>query len=171
MKTLHVLRHTKSDWSDATLDDHDRPLNARGKKARKLIARHVDGWDVDLVVCSTAVRARATADPVIAALGCPVLYVSEIYDAGVGQLLDVLRTLPDDVGTAMLVGHNPGVEQLTTELCGASPRYPTGGLGTIELAVDHWADVRRSCGVLVAHTTPAALSEATLREVPDDRQD
>jgi phosphohistidine phosphatase len=171
MRTLHVLRHTKSDWSDPDLDDHDRPLNARGRKARKLIARHVAGWDVDLVVCSTAARARATADPVIAALGCPVLYVFEVYDAGAGQLLDVLRSLPDEVGSAMLVGHNPGLEQLTAELCGSSPRYPTGGLGTIELDVAHWADVRRGTGTLIAHTTPAALSEAALREPPDDRQD
>ena len=60
MKTLHLLRHAKSDWSDAVVADHDRPLNRRGKQGRRGIAEHVKDWKVDLVVCSTAQRARAT---------------------------------------------------------------------------------------------------------------
>ena len=61
MKTLHLLRHAKSDWSGEGVADHDRPLNRRGKQARRVIAEHVKDWKVDLVVCSTAQRARATA--------------------------------------------------------------------------------------------------------------
>jgi phosphohistidine phosphatase len=157
VKTLHLLRHTKSDWSDPGLADHDRPLNERGKRARKVIARHVRGWPVDLVVCSTAVRARATAKPVIEALHAPVVYESAIYEAHVSELLDVVQALPDDAATVLMVGHNPGFEDLTFVLCGTTPPYPTGGLGTIELAVDRWSAAGPGTGTVVAHVNPAEL--------------
>ena len=157
MKTLHVLRHAKSDWSDPSLDDHDRPLNARGKKARRRVADHVRGWPVDLVVTSTATRAVATAEPVAEALGCPIREEPAIYDAGAGDLVDVVQGLPDDAGVVLLVAHNPGVEQLTHALCGTTPPYPTAALGTIELDVDAWRDVTPGNGRLVGHVTPAEL--------------
>jgi phosphohistidine phosphatase len=141
------------------LPDHDRPLNGRGNRSRALIAEHVRGWPVDLVVCSTAVRARATAEPVIEALGCPVQYEQVIYDEGVYGMLDLLRQLPDSLGAALFVGHNPGMEQLTSTLTGAHVRYPTAALGTIELQVDRWADASAVCGTLTAHITPADLAD------------
>ena len=64
MKTLHLLRHAKSDWSEPAVADHDRPLNRRGKRARSVVAEHVAGWNVDLVVCSTTRHARQSAKPV-----------------------------------------------------------------------------------------------------------
>jgi phosphohistidine phosphatase len=157
MRRLHLLRHAKSDWSDPSVADHDRLLNRRGKRTRKVIARHVAGWSVDLVLCSTAVRARATAKPVIAALGCGVRYERGLYTAGGGELLELVRALPDDVDTVMLVGHNPSLEELTATLCGSSPRYPAGALGTIEFTIDHWAHVAPGSGTLTAHVTPAQL--------------
>src|SRR5207245_2758976 len=81
MKTLHLLRHAKSDWSEPAVADHDRPLNRRGKRARTIVATHVAGWQVDLVVCSTARRARQTAKPVVAVLGCRVQYEEALYAA------------------------------------------------------------------------------------------
>jgi phosphohistidine phosphatase len=158
MKTLHLLRHAKSDWSDPSLDDHDRPLNQRGRKARKLIARHVKGWPVDLIVCSTATRARETIEPVAEALGCPVTYEPAIYGADVPELLAVVRALPGDAGTVLLVGHNPGFEDLAGDLSGSFDRFPTAALGTIELDVEHWADVGPGAGRLVTMVTPSDLS-------------
>jgi len=157
---LYLLRHAKSDWSDPTLTDHERPLNRRGKRARRLIAHHVDGWPVDLVICSTARRARSTARPVVEALGCRVRYDDEVYAADADALLDIIRGLPDTIVNAMLVGHNPSLEELTELLCGSSPAYPTAALGTIELAVGRWVDVEPGCGILRAHITPKDL-EAT----------
>lgn len=157
MKTLYLLRHAKSDWSDPSLDDHDRPLNRRGKRARELIAAHVAGWPVDLVVCSTAVRARATAKPVVAALGCELQFEPAIYEASAGNLLEVVQHLPDEAGAVMLVGHNPGFEILTSVLCGDSPAYPTAALGTITLDVQHWAGAEPGSGRLTALVAPADL--------------
>ncbi len=159
MKTLYLLRHAKSDWSDPSLDDHDRPLNRRGKRAREQIAAHVAGWPVDLVVCSTAVRARATAKPVVTTLGCEVQFDPAIYEASAGDLLDVVQHLPNEASAVMLVGHNPGFEVLTSVLCGDSPAYPTAALGTITLDVPRWADAEPGSGRLVGLVTPAELAD------------
>jgi len=155
--TLHLLRHAKSDWSDETLADHDRPLNRRGKRARKAIARHVAGWPVDLVVCSTATRAQATAEPIVETLGCPLRRERALYGADVDELFDVVRALPTDVATVMIVGHNPGIEDFSATLCGRTVRYPTAALGTVELPNERWTDVAPMSGTLVAHVTPAEL--------------
>jgi phosphohistidine phosphatase len=157
VKTLHLLRHAKSDWGDSALPDHDRPLNKRGKRARMAVADHVAGWTVDLVVCSTANRARATAKPVVTALGCPVRYDDAVYAADAAGLLAVVRGLDDEAGAVMLVGHNPSTEDFTELLCGETPAYPTAALGTVELAVDHWADVAPGSGTLTGFVTPAQL--------------
>jgi phosphohistidine phosphatase len=157
MKTLHLLRHAKSDWSDERLSDHERPLNKRGRKARETVAKHVAKWHVDLVVCSTAQRARETAEPVVAALGCKVRYDDALYGASPRELLDVVRVLPSDLRVVMLVGHNPSMEDFTELLCGDSPAYSTGALGTIALDVDEWADVDPGSGSLVGFVTPKQL--------------
>ncbi len=124
MKTLHLLRHAKSDWSGDGVADHDRPLNRRGKQARRVIAEHVKDWKVDLVVCSTAQRARATAKPVVAALGCEVRYDDALYEATPGILLTVVRALPDADNWVMLVGHNPTMEEFTELLSREVARVP-----------------------------------------------
>jgi phosphohistidine phosphatase len=157
VKTLHLLRHAKSDWSGA-VPDHERPLNKRGKRARGEVASYVSGWSVDLVVCSTARRARATAKPVVAALECEECLDDALYTAhGPEDLLTVIRSFSDELESVMVVGHNPWIEELTAVLCGAGPAYPTAALGTVELDVVGWADVAPGSGTLVAHVTPAEL--------------
>ena len=160
MKTLYLLRHAKSDWSEPAVADHDRPLNRRGKRARKIVATYVAGWRVDLVVCSTARRARQTAKPVVAVLGCRVQYEEALYAAFPARLLEVVRTLSDRNESVMLVGHNPSLEEFTAMLCGQSPDYPTAALGTIELSIDTWDEVSPGCGTLAAFVTATQL-EAT----------
>jgi phosphohistidine phosphatase len=164
MKTLHLLRHAKSDWSDPARSDHDRPLNRRGKRARKAIARYVTGWPVDLVVCSTAKRARATAKPVVEALHCEVRYEPAVYTGSASELLHVVRDIPDRARTVMLVGHNPSIEDLTQTLCGTSPRFPTAALGTIELGLEHWREVAPRSGTLAGLVTAAELDPAARRQ-------
>ena len=159
MKTLHLLRHAKSDWSDTSLDDVARPLSQRGKRARKVIARHVAGWRIDLIVCSPAVRAKATAKPLIDVLGCPVRYDDTLYAADADDLLGITRGLLENTWSAMFVGHNPSLEEFTALLCGTSPRYPTGALATLELDVEHWSDTPGECATLTAMVTPAQLRE------------
>jgi phosphohistidine phosphatase len=159
MKTLHLLRHAKSDWSDPSIDDFARPLNRRGKRARKLIARHIAGWQIDVVVCSPASRAKATAKPLIEALGCPVRYDDRMYAADADDLLGITRGLPDIASSVLFIGHNPSIEDFTAMLCGSSPSYPTGALGSLELDVEHWSDTTVRSASLAALVTPAQLAE------------
>jgi phosphohistidine phosphatase len=160
MKTLYLLRHAKSDWSEPAVADHDRPLNRRGKRARKIIATYVAGWPVELVMCSTARRARQTAKPVVAVLGCPVQYEEALYAAVPARLFEVVRTLSDGNESVMLVGHNPSLEEFTAMLCGQSPDYPTAALGTIELSIDTWDEASPRCGTLSAFVTATQLEAA-----------
>ena len=154
MKTLHLLRHAKSDWSDPALADRDRPLNPRGKRARLVVADHIAGWKVDRVVCSPARRARATAKPVVKMLGCPVSYESAVYDAVPEHLFDTIRALSDRDESVMLVGHNPSLEELAAILCDQSFTFPTAGLATVNLSIKRWAEVTAGCGTLTAFFTP-----------------
>ncbi|MEZ5142796.1 MAG: histidine phosphatase family protein [Acidimicrobiales bacterium] len=161
MRTLHLLRHAKSDWSDASLADRARPLNRRGRRARRTIADHVTGWHVDLVVTSDAARAMATAAPVVAALGCELRIEPRLYDDGddAAGLLAVVRELADETPVVLMVGHNPGIEQLADLLAGGAPAFPTAALATLELAVARWAEAAPGTATLTAFVTARTLDE------------
>src|SRR5690348_13288349 len=121
-RSLFVLRHAKSSWDDAALADHERPLAPRGRRAAERIAEHLSRTHVEpeLVLCSTATRARQTLDLVRPALGSPkVSLEDELYGASAGGLGARLRRVPDDVESVLLVGHNPGLQDLVLELASA----------------------------------------------------
>jgi phosphohistidine phosphatase len=167
VKTLLVLRHAKSSWDEASLDDHDRPLAPRGRKALPLLARHLQHrvTPPELVLCSSAERARETLAGVARALGGPRVEIEgALYMAGADSLLDRLRSLPADTGVVMLVGHNPGLQSLVLALASEGDalgevraKFATGALATIELDVDTWADVAPGTGRLTGLVTPRAL--------------
>jgi len=111
------------------------------------------------MVCSPAKRARATARPLIGVLGCPVRYDEEMYGADADDLLVITCHLLENTSSVMFVGHNPSMEEFTAMLCGSSPRYPTGALGTLALGVEHWSQTSPGCATLAALDTPAQLAE------------
>ena len=92
-------------------------------------------------------------------LGCAIRYDDTMYAADAHDLLALACRLPEDISSAMFIGHNPSMEEFTALLCGVAPRYPTGALGTLELAVAHWSDTTPGCAVLNALVTPAQLTE------------
>lgn len=144
MKTLLLLRHAKSSWKNESLPDHDRPLNERGKKAAPQMGRLMKekGLVPDLVLSSTALRARATAEAAAEAAGCPpssIVLLEELYLATAGELLEQARAVPDDsVEKALLVAHNPGMEDLVNVLSGRRERFPTAALAVFRLNVARW---------------------------------
>lgn len=156
MKTLRLLRHAKSDWSQA-VQDHDRPLNRRGAKARQVIAEHVRGWPVELVISSDAKRALETAEPVVEALGCPLRVEPRVYATDAAGLLELVRGLPADVRDVMVVGHNPTLEELIELLCRTTARLRTATLATLTLDIDTWMEATPGCGTLVDLVTAADL--------------
>lgn len=134
--TLILLRHAKSDWSGDE-GDHDRPLAERGRRqapdAGRWLAVNVDS--IDLAVVSTAKRARTTWDLVSDELGQPprTRHDDDAYAASVGELLDIVRHLDEALGTVVLVGHNPGIQDLVETLTGERVPMPTSALAVIEL--------------------------------------
>jgi phosphohistidine phosphatase len=145
MKTLLILRHAKSSWKKPGLADHDRPLNKRGKGDAPRMGQWVEQQDLvpDLIITSTANRARVTAEVVAENSG----YEGEIqlersfYMGYPEAYLEVLRQLPDEVQTVMVVGHNPGLEELLEELVMEPERLPTAALARIDLPIQTWQEL------------------------------
>lgn len=130
---LYLLRHAKSSWKDPALADHDRPLAPRGRRASKAIGRYLRDHDIEpeLVLCSSAKRARQTLER-LGPAGLDARIEPELYGAGAHDLLARLRAVPEDVASVMLIGHNPGMEQLAFMLSGLDDKFPTAALATFE---------------------------------------
>jgi phosphohistidine phosphatase len=145
MKTLLILRHAKSSWKNLDQDDHDRPLNKRGKRDAPRMGAVLkdEGLVPDRIICSTAKRARKTAEAVAEACGFAgtIEREREFYHAPPGAYLAHLRTLPKSVETALVVGHNPGMESLLQRLTRETDAFPTAALAQVELKIKSWADL------------------------------
>jgi phosphohistidine phosphatase len=163
MRTLYLLRHAKSSWSDASLSDFDRPLKGRGRKAAPLIGERLakEKLKSPLLICSPAVRARETAELVLksAKLSVDQRFDDRIYEASLRDLLPVVAEIPEARQTVIMVGHNPGLEELLEFLTGEYRRLPTAALAKIRLDVESWAEVKAGEGSLELFVTPKELEE------------
>jgi phosphohistidine phosphatase len=154
--TLILLRHSKSDWSGNEADI-DRPLAKRGRRqapvAGQWLATHVDR--IDMAVVSTAKRARTTWDLVSVELGerPETRHDEDAYAASVGELLDIVRSLDEELGTDVLVGHNPELEDLAEIIIGDWTPLPTSALAVIELD-GPWSSAGRAPWMLRAAGRP-----------------
>src|SRR5688572_28494879 len=196
MKTLLVLRHAKSSWDDPALDDHERPLNARGEKDAPRIGRLArdEGLAPELIVSSDAVRARLTAGAMADATGGRILLDPRLYHASATDILAALRSVfehsvvehsvvehsvvkhsvvkhsvvknrvvqnrvaEDNVATVMIVGHNPGLEELVTLLTGEQEHLPTAALAQIALPIERWSALDTTIrGTLIGVWRPKEL--------------
>jgi phosphohistidine phosphatase len=166
MRTLCLLRHAKSSWADPTLADSERPLAPRGRRDAKRIAKHLRrlGCEPELVLCSTAVRARETLELVRPALGAStVMLEEELYAASCDELLARTRLVPDTVPSVVLIGHNPGLQQLALLLASGGAdlgrleaKFPTGALATLALATT-WSRLAPADATLAAYVVPKQL--------------
>jgi len=161
MKTLLLLRHAKSDWDDPSLEDFDRPLAARGERDAPQIGKALKRGDIlpDLIVSSPAARAKATVKAVVKAakVNTEIQYNEAIYGASSAELINLVNRLPDASSCAMLVGHNPGFEDLVGRLSGSHERMPTAALACLEFQVNSWSEVGEEQGKLVWLLTPKKL--------------
>ncbi len=156
MKSVILLRHAKSDWSDAVTRDFDRPLNDRGRRAAQVMGQWAKGAALhfDRVIASPAVRATETLATFMDSYGKAIdaHWDRRIYLASSATLLDVLRDQPDICETLLMVGHNPGLEDLVLDMVpeGGCParteveiKYPTATIARLDFAADRWADIGR----------------------------
>jgi phosphohistidine phosphatase len=153
MKTLLILRHAKTQ-PDAPRGDHARELTARGHRDAAAMGAHIAATfgPPDAIVTSDARRAVQTAEIVATAVGftAPLTVEPRIYAAEASALLDVVRHLPESSERVVLVGHNPGFEELAESLADddAEVRLPTSGLAHIELDIPAWSAAKKGKGRL-----------------------
>ena len=172
MKTLYLVRHAKSSWADPGLRDFDRPLAPRGRRAAPAVGAYMEqeGLIPDLVLCSTARRARETWALLSTMLSTEpeVIETDLLYGAGPGRMLEEVRLNGQSADAVMIVAHNPGMEDLATALSGSGPaelldrlhrKYPTAALAVIEFDVPTWSDVAPGTGHLAHFVRPRDLEE------------
>jgi len=176
VKRLVLVRHAKSSWVDPDLDDHDRPLNGRGRRAAVLVGRHLRevGLVPDLVLCSSATRARATLDRFEFPSETDVSIEDTLYGAGADGLAERLRAVPDEVGSVLMLGHNPGTEDLAAFLVDdhrvVPEKYPTAAVANLRLSIGTWDALAQGVGRLDGFVTPRALEGAVLDSVGTGRR-
>ena len=167
-RELLILRHAKSDWDAGASTDFDRPLAKRGKRDAPRVGEWLyrEGLVPDLVMSSPAQRAKQTALRVCESMDFKkktIVWEDEIYGATLGELLGVLSRCPGDASTVLLVGHNPGLEELLSYLVGEGVErpadgklLPTAALARLEMPKD-WSELEPSCAELVGITRPRSL--------------
>lgn len=163
MKTLLLLRHAKSSWKEPQQRDFDRPLNKRGLKAARLMGRYLRKQRIqpDLLLCSPAERTRQTALLVMesARLVAEMRYDERIYEASASSLLELISQIEETANQVLLIGHNPGLEELLLTLTEKESRMPTAALACIALDIERWTKVRERTGTLTRLVKPKELVE------------
>jgi phosphohistidine phosphatase len=174
MKRLTLLRHAKSGWDDPVSRDFDRPLNAKGKRAAQIVGQYLraHGLHFDRVTGSPAVRVVETLEEVASGLGETIApaWDKRVYLASGVTLLDVVHDTPDAHESLMLVGHNPGLEDLILMLVPdrvgdevrdqVEEKFPTASIAEIEFDTERWADIKPGSGRLVRFVRPRDLDPA-----------
>jgi phosphohistidine phosphatase len=169
MKTLYLLRHAKSSWAEAGRRDIDRSLNARGRAAAAETGRYLAAHAMvpDLILCSTSQRTRETLALILPALAADVVIRIEtaLYGATSDELLERLGQLASEISSVMIVGHNPGLEDLARHLAAGGPKddlarlaakYPTSALAVIRTPARNWDSLSVERGQLERFVVPSS---------------
>jgi phosphohistidine phosphatase len=172
MLTLSLFRHAKSSWEDDGLKDFDRPLAPRGEDAAPRMGAFMAEHEIlpELILCSPAVRTRQTLDLVLPYLKSDptVVFQDGFYLAAASQLLARVRKVEAKVRHVMIVGHDPGMHGLSTELAGSgapklmqalAAKFPTAGLAVLDFDVDDWSEIGPGLGQLRIFMTPKRLGD------------
>ncbi len=168
MKTLYLLRHAKSSWAGSDVADHERPLAPRGRRSAKKVAKHLHqrGMSPAMVLCSSASRSQETLALVTPALRRRTIIQVEdtLYAAPAEVLLQRLRRVPDEIASVMLIGHNPGLQDLALTIAGRGAKlqclkegFPTAALVTLRIPAANWRELRSGGAELVDFVLPREL--------------
>ena len=170
MKRLTILRHAKSSWNDPHLEDFNRPLNERGWKSARRVGRELEkrGVKFDLIIASPAARVRETIDGLTEklALNVEIRFEPRMYAASEEMLLAIVRDIRESSHTPLLVGHNPGLQQLIVALThndgdelrrSVERKFPTAALAQVELPAHRWIEVAPGTGKITDLILPKEL--------------
>lgn len=148
MKKLLLIRHAKSSWDDASIDDVDRPLNGRGKKNAPEMAQRLVKKDIipDLLVSSHALRALETARIFAKEFNLgknDILIRKELYMADPGAFEQVIQSIPDEYNTIALFSHNPGITEFANSITKARiDNMPTASIFAVKINTDSWRTLK-----------------------------
>ena len=173
MKTIYLLRHAKSGWSDTNSDDFNRPLNEQGQQNAVQIGHHIAGQKIhpDLILCSAATRAQETLSYIRPFFpDTQAIQIEEpLYLAASETLLKYLMGLEDGVNSVLIIAHNPGLHELTINLAGREnigtsqllnqvmQRFPSGAITTVKNDSNQWMNLNQSESTLIDFVCPSDL--------------
>jgi phosphohistidine phosphatase len=156
VKRLLILRHAKSSWADSSISDWQRPLNERGRRDAPRAGQWLRERSLvpDVIITSDAVRARTTAEAVAEAAGYSqeIIVEPSLYHAKPADLLAVLRGVRSEARTVLVVGHNPGLEELVQQLTGEGHDLPTAALVHIAMAIAGWGEITTATAASIVDT-------------------
>jgi phosphohistidine phosphatase len=164
MKRLLVMRHAKSSWDNPQLADHDRPLNKRGKRDAPRMGRWLNARDLnpEMIVTSSAERALSTAQSVADSIDIvsSIQVERDLYHGGPEAYMEYLRLLSDKISLAMVIGHNPDLEEFVEDLVGRWHRLPTAAVALIDLPIMKWKELSDETeGSLISLWLPKEIEE------------
>ena len=152
MKTLFVLRHAKSSWDNPDWADFERPLNSRGLDAARFIGGLIYERRLapQIIISSPAKRAKQTAVLVkeIAEIPKPITFDERIYEASPLTLFNLIREFEEKYDSVLIIGHNPGFENLVRVLTGETVQMPTAALAKINLDIPQWSELENGSNEL-----------------------
>ncbi len=162
MKKLYLIRHAKSDWSNQTLEDFDRPLNKRGEKNAPFMAELLNSKNIkpDLILSSPAYRAKKTATILANRIlsNSNIIFDEHLYEASLQTMLEILNYLDDTVDSVFLVGHNPSLNVLAFYLVEFNKNIPTCGVLEIEFNCKTWREISKKNAKLISFEYPKKYS-------------
>jgi phosphohistidine phosphatase len=170
MKRLLLLRHAKSSWDDPAIEDHDRPLTARGRKGAASIAKYLKAKKLEpaIVLCSTAKRAQETLEHLRPALpnSTTIKIEPKLYSAGSKELTTRLRRLSNATDSVLVIGHNPAMQELAVSLVrkgrkseALREKFPTGALAVLDVPINEWRSIQPGEASLADFATPKRLQK------------
>ncbi|MFC5271172.1 SixA phosphatase family protein [Adhaeribacter terreus] len=177
MKTLYLMRHAKSSWDFPELNDHDRPLNKRGRQDGPLMGQQLLSRDTspDLILSSTAVRAITTATLVAKELDYDrekIQAQESIYKAGRNELIKIIQHVPDEINSLLIIGHNPILSEVANKLSPeALPDMPTAGVVALEFNCNSWLDISGDKSKLLFNDFPKNYKQKNKEKDKDKKKD
>jgi len=158
MKTLCIIRHSKSSWKDIALDDFDRPLTQKGREDALIMAGKLAELNIspNIIISSPSKRTESTVDIMVTQLRYDkeIIYNRKIYDSNMMNLKNIIKNLNDNIETAFLFGHNPGLNMLAEDLCGFLKNIATTGIVIINFDCDKWDEVSNQNSKFIKYIYP-----------------
>lgn len=158
MKRLYIIRHAKSSWKDATLNDFERPLNKRGKSNAPMMGSRLKAKSImpDIILSSPAQRAKSTAEMIARELEYTkkIVFNENIYESSVDELRKIITGINDKKDTVFLIGHNPELNMLVDYYIKFYENIPTCGIVEVEFECDKWADIAPKNAKLISFDYP-----------------